>query len=52
MIVSCEQRCYDHSPEAIFWPEIAQKCVGGRGSAMDPAGGAYRPSSSINGPYF
>jgi len=41
MIVSCKQRGYDHLPEAIFWAEIAHKCVDGRGSATDSAGGAY-----------
>ena len=25
----------------VFWPENALKCVCGRGSAPDPAGGAY-----------
>jgi len=28
-------------PHAFFWPENALKCVCGRGSTPDPAGGAY-----------
>jgi len=52
MSVSCKQRRYGHSQEAILWAEIAQKCMAGWGSALDPAVGAYRPPSSINGPYF
>jgi len=35
-------------------PENAQKCVGGRGSAPDPAGGAYSapsdPQAGLRGP--
>ena len=30
MTVSCKQRCYDHTPEAIFGAEIVQKCPGPR----------------------
>jgi len=28
-------------PDTFLSPQNAQKCVGGRGSAPDPAGGAY-----------
>jgi len=41
VIVLCKQRCCNHSPETIFWAENVQKCMGGRGFAPDPAGGAY-----------
>ena len=30
-----------------FWPENALKCVCGRGSAPDPAGGAYSASPAL-----
>ena len=32
----------------FFWPENALKCVCGRGSAPDPAGGAYSVPSAAN----
>ena len=32
----------------FFWPENALKCVCGRGSAPDPAGGAYSAPSAAN----
>jgi len=32
----------------FFWPENALKCVWGRGSAPDPAGGAYSAPSAAN----
>ena len=33
--------CHQWPCRCVFWPENALKCVCGRGSAPDPAGGAY-----------
>ena len=43
MIVSCKERYYDHSPEAILIELKLHKCMGGRGSDPDPTVSLFFP---------